>query len=125
MAKANTIVRYILGVFCVIFGLNGFLQFIPMPPPEGMAAQFMGAFFGSGWGVVIKVLEIVGGVSLLANRYVRLTLVILAAISLNAICFHLFMAPGAIGGAALFFVLTAFLIYANFDWYKDLLKATD
>jgi hypothetical protein len=27
------------------FGLNGFLHFIPMPPPTGVAAQFFGALF--------------------------------------------------------------------------------
>ncbi len=37
--------RFLLGLIFLVFGLNGFLHFIPMPPPSGVAGQFLGAMF--------------------------------------------------------------------------------
>ena len=72
MKTASTIARYLLGLIFLTFGLNGFLHFIPMPPPTGVAAQFFGALFVSRFYVVIFLLQIVPAVLLLANRYVPL-----------------------------------------------------
>ena len=43
MRTVSTIARYLAGVIFLVFGLNGFLHFIPFPPPSGVAGQFMGA----------------------------------------------------------------------------------
>jgi putative oxidoreductase len=96
MKIASTIARYLLGLIFLTFGLNGFLHFIPMPPPTGVAAQFFGALFVSGLYVVIFALQIVPAVLLLANRYVPLALTILAAVIFNILCFHIFMAPAGL-----------------------------
>jgi len=47
MRTASTIARYLAGVIFLVFGLNGFLNFIPLPPPGGIAGQFMGALYAS------------------------------------------------------------------------------
>jgi hypothetical protein len=39
--------RPISGGRDLVFGLNGFLNFIPLPPPGGIAGQFMGALYAS------------------------------------------------------------------------------
>ena len=33
MRTASAIARYLAGVIFLVFGLNGFLNFIPLPPP--------------------------------------------------------------------------------------------
>ena len=43
MRIASVIARYLAGVIFLVMGLNGFLNFIPFPPPAGVAGQFMGA----------------------------------------------------------------------------------
>jgi putative oxidoreductase len=96
MKIASTIARYLLGFIFLTFGLNGFLHFIPMPPPTGVAAQFFGALFVSRFYVVIFLLQIVPAVLLLANRYVPLALTILGAVIVNILCFHIFMAPAGL-----------------------------
>ena len=96
MKIVSTIARYLLGVIFLTFGLNGFLHFIPMPPPTGLAAQFIGAIFVSRYYVVIFLLQIVPAVLLLANRYVALAVVILAPIIVNILCFHILMAPAGL-----------------------------
>jgi putative oxidoreductase len=47
MRTASVIARYLAGVIFLVMGLNGFLHFIPFPPPAGVAGQFMGAPFMS------------------------------------------------------------------------------
>src|SRR5580658_9210402 len=105
MKIASTIARYLLGLTFLTFGLNGFLHFIPMPPPTGAAAQFFGALFVSRFYVVIFLLQIVSAVLLLANRYVPLALTILGAVIVNILCFHIFMAPAGLPLAVVVTVL--------------------
>src|SRR2546423_4743037 len=70
MRTASTIARYLAGVIFLVFGLNGFLNFIPLPPPTGVAGQFMGALYASHYLWVIFAFQLVAGVLLLVNRYV-------------------------------------------------------
>ena len=75
MKIAVLIARFLLGLLFAVFGLNGFLHFIPMPPPAGLAGQYMGALFLSHYLVVVFLLQLIGGLLLLANRFVPLALV--------------------------------------------------
>lgn len=94
MKIAALIARYLLGLIFLVFGLNGFLHFIPLPPPANpVAGQFMGALFASHYLVPIFLLQIVPGALLLANRYVPLALTLLGPILANIVLFHVFMAP--------------------------------
>jgi uncharacterized membrane protein YphA (DoxX/SURF4 family) len=105
MKIAVLVARILLGLIFVFFGLNGFLHFLPSPPPPGVAGQFIGAVFVSHYYVAIFALQLIGGVLLLANRYVPLALIILAAIILNILNFHITMAPASIGPGLLAAVL--------------------
>jgi putative oxidoreductase len=112
MKIASTIARYLLGFIFLTFGLNGFLHFIPMPPPTGVAAQFFGALFVSKFYVVIFLMQIVPAVLLLVNRYVPLALTILAAVIFNILSFHIFMAPAGLP-LAVFVTVLWFLVVSN------------
>ena len=105
MKIASTIARYLLGLIFLTFGLNGFLHFIPMPPPTGVAGQFFTVLFVSRFYVVIFLLQIVGAVLLLVNRYVPLALTILGPIIFNILCFHILMAPAGLPLAVVVTVL--------------------
>jgi putative oxidoreductase len=105
MKIASTISRYLLGLIFLTFGLNGFLNFIHMPPPTGVAAQFFGALFVSRLYVVIFAFQILPAILLLANRYVPLALTILAAVIVNILSFHILMAPAGLPLALLVTVL--------------------
>ena len=41
MKTAAMIARILLGLTFLAFGLNGFFQFIKLPPPSGVALQFL------------------------------------------------------------------------------------
>ena len=107
MKTASTIARYLSGVIFLVFGLNGFLHFIPLPPPSGVAGQFMGALFVSHYLTLIFALQVIGGMLLLANRYVPLALAILAPVIVNILSFHALMAPSGLPLALFVTVLWA------------------
>src|SRR5467141_3963974 len=67
MRTASTIARYLAGVIFLVFGLNGFLNFIPLPPLGGIAGQFMGALYASHYLWVIFAFQVVAAVLLLAT----------------------------------------------------------
>jgi putative oxidoreductase len=112
MKIASTIARYLLGLIFLTFGLNGFLHFIPMPPPAGVAGQFYTALFVSRYYVVIFFFQILPAILLIVNRYVALAVVILAAIIVNIFSFHIFMAPEGLWLPVLVAVLWALVAWS-------------
>src|ERR1700751_3449461 len=96
MKIAVLIARILLGLLFLVFGLNGFLHFIPMPPPTGLAGQFMGALFVSHFLVVLFLLQLIPAILLLLNRFVPLALVLLGPVVVNIVLFHAFMAPSGL-----------------------------
>ncbi len=112
MKIASAVARYLAGVIFVVFGLNGFLHFIPLPPPSGVAGEFMGALYVSHYLTLIFGLQVVGGVLLLANRFVPLALAILAPVIVNILSFHALMAPSGLP-MALVVTLLWILIFIN------------
>ena len=110
------IARLLLGLISVVFGLNGFLNFLSMgPPPTGFAGQFLGALFVSHYYWVIAALQVVGGALLLVNRFVPLALVLLGPVIVNILCYHVFLNHA---GAPLAIVVTV-LWFAVFYGYRQ------
>ena len=96
MRIAAVIARYLAGLIFLVMGLNGFLHFIPFPPPTGVAAQFMGALYVSHYLWVIFGFQVLGGLLLLINRYVPLAVALLAPVLVNILTFHTLMAPAGL-----------------------------
>src|SRR5882672_7458443 len=111
MKTSVLISRVLLGLMFLVFGLNGFLNFIPSPPPTGLAGQFVGALFVSHYLAVVFALEIVAGVLLLAHRFVRVALTILAPILVNIALFHACLAPANFAPAVIAIALWSVLFY--------------
>ena len=109
MKIAVLITRILLGLAFLIFGLNGFLNFIPLPPSGGVAGQFMGALYVSHYLWVIFAFQVIAGVLLLVNRYVPLAVAVLAPIIVNILTFHASMAPSGLPLALVVAVLWALI----------------
>ena len=110
MRIASLIARYLAGAIFLVMGLNGFLNFIPLPPPGGIAGQFMGALYVSHYLWVIFAFQVIAGVLLLVNRYVPLAVAILAPVLVNILTFHALMAPSGLP-LALFVALLWIVIF--------------
>jgi uncharacterized membrane protein YphA (DoxX/SURF4 family) len=85
------IVRILLGLIFVVFGLNGFLNFIPAPPMEGVAGAFIGALISSHYVYLVCGVQLIAGILLLVNQFVPLALAVLAPVMANILTYHLTM----------------------------------
>jgi len=112
MRTVSAIARYLAAVIFLAFGLNGFLHFIPLPPPSGVAGQFMGALFVSHYLTLIFGVQVIAAVLLLFNRYVPLAVAVLAPVIVNILCFHALMAPSGLP-LALFVAVLWVLIFVD------------
>ncbi len=112
MRVASLIARYLLGLTFLVFGLNGFLHFLPGPIPPGVAGQFMTALIDSHYTIVIFLLQLIPGVLLLVNLYVPLALTLLGPVIVNIFFFHLLMSPSGLPIAILVIILWFLVFYS-------------
>lgn len=114
MYWAVLVARVLVGLPFFVFGLNHFLQFMPMSPPPDLpenAVKFTTALFESHYLDVVKVLEVVGGAILLSGRFVPLGVTILTPVAVNILLTEvLLMHQPGIGVALV--ALCVFLVWA-------------
>jgi uncharacterized membrane protein YphA (DoxX/SURF4 family) len=108
--------RILMGLVFVVFGLNGFLHFIPAKMPPGLAGQFAGALFMSHYFLFVAAVQVVGGVLLLVNRYVPLALALLGPVIVNILLYHTFLfSEGAI--IAVIVALLWIILFVHYRQY--------
>jgi uncharacterized membrane protein YphA (DoxX/SURF4 family) len=115
-----TAARLLLGSIFFVFGLNGFLGFLPQPPvtPEGGA--FLGALAATGYMFpLIKGTEVLAGALLLSGQFVPLALVLLSPIVVNIFAFHALLSPG-LALPSVIATLLAYLAYTRREAYAAL-----
>ena len=121
MKIVTSIARLLLGVIFVVFGLNGFLNFINMGPmPSGLAGQFIGALALSHYFWVVAALQVAGGALLLVNRYVPLALVLLGPVIVNIVLYHVFLNPSGAGLAIVVVILWGIVFYSYRQYFSGI-----
>ena len=115
MKTIAIIARFLLGLIFLVFGLNGFLHFLSMPAPTGVAGQFMGALFVSHYLVAVFAIQVVAAILFLVNRYVPLALVLLGPVIFNILLFHILMAPSGLPLALIVTVLWI-VVFVSAQW---------
>ncbi len=123
MKIAATIARYLLGIMFVVFGLNGFLNFIKQPLPTGLAGDYMKIMFTSHYFAAIFAVELLAGLLFLANKFVPLALTLLAGLLFNILAFHITMSPETIAPALLAAILWIILFAQHREAFAGILKA--
>src|ERR1700758_181133 len=124
MKTASLIARYLLGLIFVVFGLNGFLNFIHQPPPPNpLAIQFFIATGASHFAAFFFAMQLIGGLLLLSGFYVPLALIVLAAEIYNILAFHLTLAPASIAPALLASVLWILVFLQYRESFKSIFSA--
>lgn len=121
MRMLTLIARLLLGVLFLVFGLNGFLNFLSMgPPPSGLAGQFIGALFLSHYYWAIAALQVVAGVLLIVGRYIPLALVLLGPIIVNILLYHIFLMPAGIVLAVIATLLWFIVFYSYRQYFSGI-----
>jgi uncharacterized membrane protein YphA (DoxX/SURF4 family) len=119
-----TVARLLMGLIFLVFGLNGFLHFIPQPKtpmPDG-AVAFAAALMKTGYMFpLVMGTQVTVGVLLLLNRFVPLALALIAPIIVGIICFHVFLEPSGLGPGAVVLVLELYLAWAHRSAFRAML----
>jgi len=120
MNIVKQIPAFLLALVFIVFGLNFFLHFIPMPQMTGDPAVFGGLLYKSGYMTVVKVLEVSIGILLLFKPVQALALLLIAPITINILLFEVCIAhqPGL--GVVLVLV-TAIGIILNKEKYLGII----
>ncbi len=117
------VARLLLGAIFLVFGLNGFFHFIPMPTPTGTAAEFAFGLAKAGYLFpLMSAIQVLCGVFLLSGSLVPFALLILFPITLNIFFFHALLAPAGLGMAVL--IMAAHILLAVYYWpvYKPIFQ---
>jgi uncharacterized membrane protein YphA (DoxX/SURF4 family) len=97
------VARVLLGLPFVVFGLNGILHFMPVPPMAGPAGAFAGALAAAGYFLpMMGFFQALGGLLVLTGRLLPLGLILLAPILVNIDAFHLGFGEPAGAGLVVF-----------------------
>ena len=126
MKILTLIARILLGLIFTVFGLNGFLNFMPPPPtgiPQG-AMDFSIAMMKTGYFVqLVSGTQMVCGLLLLLGRFVPLALTVLAPMLVNIVAFHLFLFPSGLVIPIVIVGLELFLAFAYRNAFRPMLQA--
>lgn len=124
MKIASIIARYLLALTFTVFGLNGFFNFIPAPPPANpLAIQFFTAVSGSHFAAFFFALQLLGGLLLLSGFFVPLALTLLAGELYNILAFHLTMSPETIAPAIVACILWILVFLQYRESFNGILRA--
>jgi len=115
--------RILFGAFMLLFGVNKFLDFLPAFEIPGDGGTLIGIYVTSGFLSMIGVLEILGGLALITNKFVPLALTILVAIMFNALVFHILHDPANLGGAAVGLILGLVNVFTHKEKFASTLSA--
>ena len=120
----TAIVRVLLGLMFLVFGLNGFLNFIPAPKdlPPDLVTVSTGLMKG-GYMTVVAAREILVALLLLTNLFVPLALALLAPIVVGIITFYIAIAPATIVPGIVVLVMELYLAWAYRGAFRPMLQA--
>ncbi len=119
--KVSMMLRIILALILIIFGLNKFANFLPAPSLTGEAVEFWSALDNAGYFTILGVLEIFAGILLLSNKWIGIALVLVASLAANFLIFHINYDLANSVPAILVTILTIALIYGNWGRFRSLL----
>jgi putative oxidoreductase len=119
------IARCLLGFIYLVFGLDFFLHFIPYQPLHtGKPGALVAGLKGTGYIYpMMKTIQILGGLSLLINRFAPFSAVVLFPISLNVLLFHTILVPSGWPMGVILIVPNVFLGWAYSKYYQGMFTA--
>ncbi|MEM7183069.1 MAG: DoxX protein [Spirochaetota bacterium] len=118
------LVKSILALNLIIFGMNKFFLFLPEIEMAPAANQFFKQLFASGYLMQLTgAVELLVAIGIFFHRTVLFAIIALAPISVNIVAFHLFLDPTTILPALVVVTLHIILIYIYKDKFKFLMNS--
>lgn len=119
-SKIFMVLRILLGLFVIVFGLNKFFNFIPFGEVPEAFGNYMGILTSAKVIYLVGVIEIVSGLAFIFNKYGALMALILMSVSVNAFIAHAAFLPEEIAGAIVLIVLNIAVLFGYKEKYKSL-----
>lgn len=126
MTTAVHVIRFILGLFLLLNGLNMWFNILPISnPTEGLGYELMHGLVVSGLFEFVKIIEIVTGLLLVLNRFVPLSLALMAPLVFVIVYvdFILLGTPQAIGFGVAMILLWGIPTWAYLPAFFGLFQA--
>ena len=123
MKIAAAISRYLLAVAFIIFGLNGFFNFLPAGHMPALAMQYVTVLAASHYTIPIFAVQLACGILFLINRYIPLALTLIGPVIVNILLFHILMFPIGIGGGLLATICWFILFAKHYQSFAAIFQA--
>ena len=124
MKIVTLVARLLLALIFLIFGSNGFLNFIPMHEmPTGLAGGYLAALGGTPYFYVVSAIMLIAGLLLLVNRFVPLAITLLGPVLVNILLYHAFLHPKGFEPGAFAALLWLVLFYAHRAAFAGIFQA--
>ena len=124
MKIAVIAVRTLMGLLFLFASITYLLKLFPEPELAGDMKTFNAGLEASGYLMyLVKVIELICGLALVSGRFVALAAVLIAPITVNILCVHLFLAPEGLPVAILVVLGNLFLAYTYRKQYEPLFAA--
>jgi putative oxidoreductase len=115
------VLQIVFGLTLLLFGMNGFISFLPLPEKQGFAFEFLHVLHQARYLFpVVAMIMTTAGILFLLNRGVNFGLLIQLPISFNILTFHLFHDWQGLIAACIIFGMNIFLILRRFRQFKIL-----
>lgn len=124
MRIAILVVRYTMGLLFLFASITYLLKLWPAPELTGDMKTFSAGLDASGYLMyLVKGIELLCGIAFVSGRYVTLATVLIAPITVNILCVHLFLDQTGLL-VAIFLVLgNLFLAYNHRENFESLFVA--
>jgi putative oxidoreductase len=124
MKIATIIIRTLIGLLLLFASLSYFFKFGEQPELIGNMKTVMDGFKASIYLLPLaKFIELICGLSFVSGRFIKISAVILVPITINILLINVFLMPEGTPIAAVLFLGNLFLMYRNWDSYKELFVA--
>ncbi|TXI64276.1 MAG: DoxX family membrane protein [Flavobacterium sp.] len=124
MKIATIIVRVLLGALMLFASISYFFNLGEQPTPTGDMATLMGGLMASKYMFpLVKSIELIAGLMLVSGKFVKLGTILLLPISVNIFLIHTVTQVSDLPVAIFVLAANVFLIYANWDVFKEIVKA--
>ncbi len=120
-SKLFLVIRILLGLMLLVFGLNKFLNFMPAMEMSDAAGSYFSSLMATKTMILVAVVEITAGLAFIFNKYGALMAIILMSISINAVLFHLALNQANIAPSLVLLVLNILVLIGYKDNYHELL----
>ena len=120
MKTLEKIVTYLFAFIYLVFALNFFLSFLPMPDLEGNALTYFTVLGSTGYMTAVKILELTVAVMLFLNIRRSLAWLLILPVSVNILMYDVFIV-GIPTLGVLMVAMNVFMIYRLREKYACIL----